>query len=203
MEPFKRLTGIVAPLDRVNVDTDQIIPKQFLKLIERTGFGRYLFYDWRFHPDGKPRTNFILNNPKYRGAKILLARANFGCGSSREHAVWALSDYGFKALIAPSFADILYNNCFKNGILPIVLDEATVDRFFEEVANHEGYSAEINLEQQTIRKPNGETVHFEIDAFRRKCLLEGLDDIELTLKHEAKIRAYEAQLSPFQMVQLR
>ena len=200
MEPFKNLIGIVAPLDRVNVDTDQIIPKQFLKLIERTGFGQYLFYDRRFHPDGKPRADFILNNPRYRGAIILLARANFGCGSSREHAVWALSDYGFKALIAPSFADILYNNCFKNGILPITLDEATVARFFEEVTNHEGYSVEIDLEHQTIRKPNGETVHFEIDSFRRKCLLEGLDDIELTLKYEDKIRAYEEQLKSFQMV---
>jgi 3-isopropylmalate/(R)-2-methylmalate dehydratase small subunit len=200
MDPFKQLTGIVAPLDRLNVDTDQIIPKQFLKLVERTGFGQYLFYDWRMDPDGKPKADFVLNDHRYKGAKILLARANFGCGSSREHAVWALSDYGFRALIAPSYADIFYNNCFKNGVLPITLDETMVDRLFREVTKLEKYQLEIDLEQQTIRKPNGENLRFEIDQFWKKCLLEGLDDIVLTLQHEEKIRAHEQRLSPFRLV---
>lgn len=200
MKPFRDLTGIVVPLDRVNVDTDQIIPKQFLKLTERTGFGRYLFYDWRFHPDGKPKADFILNYPRYKGGSILLSRGNFGCGSSREHAVWAFLDYGFKVLIAPSYADIFYNNCFKNGILPITLDEGTVSQLFDQVARQEAYSLSIDLESQTIRKPNNDSLHFKIDPFRKKCLLEGLDDISLTLQHEEKIRSHERKLHPFQLV---
>ena len=201
MEPFKRVKGIVAPLDRVNVDTDQIIPKQFLKLVQRTGFGQYLFYDWRFHPDGKPKAEFVLNEPKYSGAKILIARANFGCGSSREHAAWSLLDYGFRAIIAPSFADIFYNNCFKNGILLITLDETIIERYFGNVAKHPGFSLEIDLAQQTILDSDGSVVRFDIDPFRKKALLEGLDDIELTLKHAEKIREYESQLRPIQLIQ--
>jgi 3-isopropylmalate/(R)-2-methylmalate dehydratase small subunit len=199
MEPFKHLKGKVAPIDRVNVDTDQIIPKQFLKLVERTGFGQFLFYDWRFDQDGKPNPNFILNDPRYNAAKILLSRSNFGCGSSREHAVWALSDYGFKAVIASSYADIFYNNCFKNGLLLITLDEGKVDHLFKEATKPEGCSLEISLEEQTIRN-DGEIIRFEIDAYRKKCLLEGLDDIALTLEQEHKIRAYEQGLSRFQLV---
>lgn len=201
MEPFKRVKGIVAPLDRVNVDTDQIIPKQFLKLVQRTGFGQYLFYDWRFHPDGKPKAEFVLNEPKYSGAKILIARANFGCGSSREHAAWSLLDYGFRAIIAPSFADIFYNNCFKNGILLITLDETIIERYFDNVAKHPGFSLEIDLAQQTILDSDGSVVRFDIDPFRKKALLEGLDDIELTLKHAEKIREYESHLRPIQLIQ--
>jgi len=200
MEPFKQQTGIVVPLDRVNVDTDQIIPKQFLKLVERTGFGRYLFNDWRFQPDGTPKTDFVLNQPRYQGGKILLARENFGCGSSREHAVWALADYGFRALIAPSYADIFYNNCFKNGVLPITLNESTVNQLFDDVDKQEGYSLQVDLQKQTVRKPDGVELGFKIDEFRRKCLLEGLDDISLTLLHEEKIRAYEQKLAPFQVI---
>ena len=201
MEPFKRVKGIVAPLDRVNVDTDQIIPKQFLKLVQRTGFGQYLFYDWRFHPDGKPKAEFVLNEPKYSGAKILISRANFGCGSSREHAAWSLLDYGFRAIIAPSFADIFYNNCFKNGILLVTLDETIIERYFDYVAKHPGFSLEIDLAQQTILNSDGSVVRFDIDPFRKKALLEGLDDIELTLKHAEKIREYESQLRPIQLIQ--
>jgi len=200
MDPFKPQIGVVVPVDRVNVDTDQIIPKQFLKLTERTGFGRYLFYDWRFQPDGTERVDFILNHPRYKGGKILLARANFGCGSSREHAVWALSDYGFKVLIAPSYADIFYNNCVKNGILPITLDETTVSQLFEETARQEGYSLRVDLETQTIGKPDGHDLRFNVDPFRKKCLLEGLDEISLTLLHEQEIRSYEHKLHPFQLV---
>ncbi len=200
MEPFKHLNGIVAPLDHVNVDTDQIVPKQVLKLVERTGFGQFLFYDWRFDHDGKPKQNFILNDPRYKAAKILLSRANFGCGSSREHAVWALSDYGFKALIASSYADIFYNNCFKNGLLLITLDEGKVDHLFEEATEPEARSLEISLEEQTIRNDD-EIIRFEIDAYRKKCLLEGLDDIALTLEQEHKIRAHEQGLSRFRLVQ--
>jgi len=201
LEPFKRVKGIVAPLDRVNVDTDQIIPKQFLKLVQRTGFGQYLFYDWRFHPDGKPKAEFVLNEPKYSGAKILIARANFGCGSSREHAAWSLLDYGFRAIIAPSFADIFYNNCFKNGILLITLDETIIERYFDNVAKHPGFSLEIDLAQQTILDSDGSVVRFDIDPFRKKALIEGLDDIELTLKHAEKIREYESHLRPIQLIQ--
>jgi 3-isopropylmalate/(R)-2-methylmalate dehydratase small subunit len=200
MEPFKKQTGIVVPLDRVNVDTDQIIPKQFLKLVERTGFGRYLFNDWRFQPDGTPKTDFVLNQPRYKGGKILLARENFGCGSSREHAVWALADYGFKALIAPSYADIFYNNCFKNGVLPITLNEPTISQLFDEVEKQESFSLQVDLQKETIRKPDGVELGFKIDEFRRKCLLEGLDDISLTTLHEEKIRAYEQKLAPFQVI---
>jgi 3-isopropylmalate/(R)-2-methylmalate dehydratase small subunit len=202
MKCFKEFSGIVAPLDRVNVDTDQILPKQFLKLLERTGYAQYLFLDWRFDANGNPRPNFSLNQPRYKGAKILLARRNFGCGSSREHAAWALTDYGFRVVIAPSYADIFYNNCFKNGILPITLSDATIDQLFEEVEEGEGYSLAIDLEKQRIRKPNQEDLHFEIDPFRKKCLLEGLDDISLTLQHEEKIRSYEQKLQSFQLVDI-
>jgi len=200
MEPFTLVNGIVAPLDRVNVDTDQIIPKQFLKLTGRTGFGRYLFFDWRYDGEGRLKRDFILNEPRYHGARILLTHRNFGCGSSREHAVWALADYGFRVLIAPSFADILYNNCLKNSVLPVTLSEATVDTLFEDITKQEGYSIEVDLQQQMIVKPNRDQIHFDIDPFRKKCLIEGLDDIELTLKHNDKIRAYEERLKTFQFV---
>ena len=201
MEPFTRYEGTVVPLNRVNVDTDQIIPKQFLKLTQRTGFGKYLFYDWRFLEDGKPRDEFVFNDPRYRDGKILLTRANFGCGSSREHAVWALLDYGFRALIAPSYADIFYNNCFKNGVLPITASDLQVDELFAEAAAHDGYALSIELQNQTITKPDGQAIRFEIDPFMKKCLLEGLDDISLTLQHEEEIRSYELKLKPFQMVE--
>jgi len=202
MDKFRQLKGIVVPIDRVNVDTDQLIPKQYLKLLERTGLGKYLFSDWRFNPDGTPKSDFVLNNPRYRGGRILLARQNFGSGSSREHAVWALKDYGFSALIAPSFADIFYNNCFKNGVLPIILSEALVSQLFADVTRQEGYALEIDLETQAIRKPEGQSLHFEIDLFRKKCLLEGFDDISLTLQHEKEIREYEQKLKSFQAVDL-
>jgi 3-isopropylmalate/(R)-2-methylmalate dehydratase small subunit len=178
-------------MDRSNVDTDQIIPKQFLKRIERTGFGQFLFFDWRYLDDGTDNPEFELNRPEYRGASVLMARRNFGCGSSREHAPWALEDYGFRVLIAPSFADIFYNNCFKNGILPIKLDEATVDDLFARAAAHQGYTLAVSLENSTITDAYGLSLKFEIDAFRRHCLLNGLDDIGLTLQHEPKIAAYE------------
>jgi 3-isopropylmalate/(R)-2-methylmalate dehydratase small subunit len=194
MEPFKTFTGIVAPLDRVNVDTDQIIPKQFLKRIERTGFGRFLFYDWRYTEDGKLNPDFVLNQKRYEGASILLTRSNFGCGSSREHAPWALKDYGFKVIIAPSFADIFFNNCFKNGMLPIVLPDETVDELFKRVLAKEGYKLTVDLESQTLKDEEGLIIHFEIDPFRKKCLLEGLDDIALTLQLEDKISAYEKKM---------
>jgi 3-isopropylmalate/(R)-2-methylmalate dehydratase small subunit len=203
MKPFKHQKGIVVPLDRVNVDTDQIIPKQFLKLIERTGFGQYVFYDWRFQTTDTPNANFVLNHPRYKGGSVLLTRANFGCGSSREHAAWALLDYGFNVLIAPSYADIFYNNCFKNGILPVVLDEAAVSQLFEEVAEEDGYSVVTDLEHQTIRKPDGTDIHFNIDQFRKKCLLEGLDDISLTLQHEEEIQSHEKKLPPFQVIDVK
>jgi len=200
MEKFTKLTGIVMPLDRPNVDTDAIIPKQFLKSIKRTGFGPNLFDEWRYLDHGEPgmdnskrpiNPDFVLNQPRYQGAQILLARENFGCGSSREHAPWALLDYGFRVIIAPSFADIFYNNCFKNGILPIVLDAETVDELFREVEANEGYTLTVDLENQTITKPDGTVIPFEIDAFRKHRLLEGLDDIGLTLEHADEIRAYE------------
>jgi len=200
MEPFNQQIGVVVPLDRVNVDTDQIIPKQFLKLVGRTGFGRYLFHDWRFHSDGTPNMDFVLNQARYAGGKILLTRENFGCGSSREHAVWALEDYGFKVLVAPSYADIFYNNCFKNGVLPITLDESVVSDLFSETESHEVYSLHVDLAKQTIRKPNGAELGFDIDQFRRRYLLEGLDDISLTLQHEQSIRSYESKLSPIQVI---
>lgn len=188
------------PLDRANVDTDAIIPKQFLKSIKRTGFGPNLFDEWRYMDRGEPgmdnskrriNPDFVLNQARYRGASILLARDNFGCGSSREHAPWALLDYGFRAIIAPSFADIFFNNCFKNGILPIVLEATQVSTLFDEVAATEGYRLAIDLESQTITRPSGQLWNFHVDAFRRTCLLEGLDDIGLTLQHATEIRAYE------------
>ncbi len=191
MQPFVKHSGIVAPIDRPNIDTDQIIPKQFLKRIERTGFGQFLFYDWRYRNDGSDNPDFILNQPPYDKATILLARQNFGCGSSREHAPWALLDYGFRVIIAPSLADIFYNNCFKNGILPIRLDEAQVDQLFERALKQPGYKLTVDLESTQISDDQGLSIPFEVDAFRRQCLLEGLDDISLTLEHEDKIAAYE------------
>ncbi len=196
MQPFTKLTGTVAALDRVNVDTDQIIPKQFLKRIERTGFGEFLFFDWRFRDDGSPNPDFELNRPESRGATILLAGSNFGCGSSREHAPWALLDYGFRAIIAPSYADIFYNNCFKNGILPIQLSETQVSDLFRRAKSSGGrYQLTVDLEKQEVSDGAGLRLSFEVDPFRRHCLLHGLDDIGLTLQHEEKILAYEQRLS--------
>ncbi len=200
MKAFTTLTALVAPLDRANVDTDAIIPKQFLKSIRRAGFGPYLFDEWRYLDRGEPdmdcsnrplNPNFVLNQPQYQGAEILLTRENFGCGSSREHAPWALEDYGFRAIIAPSFADIFYNNCFKNGILPIVLDAALVDGLFEEM--EDGYRLTINLEKQTITTPSGQVIEFAVDETRKYRLMNGLDDISLTLQHADEIRRYEAE----------
>lgn len=199
MQPFTTLSGIVAPLDRANVDTDAIIPKQFLKTIRRTGLGVSLFYDWRYKDapsDGRtdglvPDSSFVLNNPRYHGTQILLARENFGCGSSREHAPWALLDYGFRAIIAPSYADIFYNNCFKNGILPVVLSPQEVDALFSEVSRTPGYRLTIDLPSQTVRTPSGETFSFSIDAVRKSHLLEGLDEVGLALKKDSKITLYE------------
>ncbi|MBN2477069.1 MAG: 3-isopropylmalate dehydratase small subunit [Pirellulales bacterium] len=191
MRAFTQHTGLVVPMDRVNVDTDQIIPKQFLKRIERTGFGQFLFFDWRFLDDGSDNPDFELNRPEHTGASILLARRNFGCGSSREHAPWALEDYGFRVLIAPSFADIFYNNCLKNAVLPIKLDEATIDDLFTRAARHEGYRLNVDLRSRTITDDHGLSLSFELDEFRRQCLLNGLDDIALTLEHEPQIAAYE------------
>ena len=180
-------------MDRSNVDTDQIIPKQFLKRIERTGFGKFLFYDWRYLDDESDNPEFELNRPEYAGASILLARRNFGCGSSREHAPWALADYGFRVLIAPSFADIFYNNCFKNGMLPLKFDEAAVDDLFARATAREGYRLSVDLEACTVTDEHGFALAFEIDPFRRHCLLNGLDDIGMTLEHEDKITAYETR----------
>ena len=200
MDKFTQLNGLVVPLDRANVDTDAIIPKQFLKSIKRSGFGVNLFDDWRYLNTGEPgmdnstrplNEDFVLNKPRYKGAQVLLARENFGCGSSREHAPWALEDYGFRVVIAPSYADIFFNNCFKNGILPIILDEQIVDQLFKEVEASEGYQLNIDLEAQTVTTPSGESIAFEVDAFRKHCLLNGLDDIGLTLQHTDDIKAYE------------
>jgi 3-isopropylmalate/(R)-2-methylmalate dehydratase small subunit len=191
MRPFTTHTGLVLPMDRSNVDTDQIIPKQFLKRIERTGFGKFLFFDWRYHDDGSDNAAFELNKPEYRGASVLLARRNFGSGSSREHAPWALEDYGFRAIVAPSFADIFYNNCFKNGLLPIRLDEAAVEELFQRAAAHPGYKLTVDLEKREIRDEYGLHFPFEVDDFRRHCLLNGLDDIAMTLERADKIAAYE------------
>jgi len=191
MRAFSSHTGLVLPMDRSNVDTDQIIPKQFLKRIERTGFGQFVFFDWRFLDDGADNPEFELNRPQYQGASILLARRNFGCGSSREHAPWALEDYGFRVLIAPSFADIFYNNCFKNGLLPIRLDEPAVDDLFARASRHSGYRLTVDLESRTITDDHGLSLPFKVDDFRRHCLLNGLDDVALTLDHEDKITAYE------------
>ncbi|MEB3101334.1 3-isopropylmalate dehydratase small subunit [Ferviditalea candida] len=191
MEAFKKHTGIVAPVDRVNVDTDAIIPKQFLKRIERTGFGQFLFFEWRLLENGEPNPGFEMNKPRYQGASVLISRANFGCGSSREHAPWAIMDYGFKVVIAPSFADIFYNNCFKNGILPIKLSEEQVEELFQRTAGHEGYQLTVDLENKRITDAYGLDIPFDLDEHRRQFLLLGLDDIGLTLQHEDKIAAYE------------
>ena len=194
MEKFLQHSGIVAPVDRVNVDTDAIIPKQFLKRIERTGFGQFLFFEWRFLEDGKTlNEHFEMNKPRYKGASVLLSRANFGCGSSREHAPWAILDYGFKVIVAPSFADIFYNNCFKNGILPIKLSEEQVEELFQRTAKHEGYQLHVDLENKVLRDDHGLEINFDLDEHRRQFLLQGLDDISLTLQHEDKIAAYEAK----------
>jgi len=200
MQAFTKLKGLVAPLDRANVDTDAIIPKQFLKSIKRTGYGPFLFDELRYEDVGEPemdctnrprKADFILNQPRYQGASILLARENFGCGSSREHAPWALLDFGFRCVIAPSFADIFYNNCFKNGILPIVLDDAAMDVLFSECETNEGYALDVDLEAQAVTTPSGVRLVFEVDAFRKHCLLNGLDDIGLTLTDADAIHAYE------------
>ncbi len=203
MQPFRVLTGLVAPLDRANVDTDAIIPKQFLKSVNRSGFGPNLFDAWRYLDSGEPgmdmsrrrlNPDFVLNQPRYQGAQILLARRNFGCGSSREHAPWALGDYGFRAIIAPSYADIFFNNCFKNGLLPIVLPETSVERLFHDTAAFPGFKLSIDLERQTVATSDGGTLFpFDVDAFRKHCLLNGLDDIGLTLTHADEIRAFEAK----------
>ncbi|MDB5900273.1 MAG: leuD [Ramlibacter sp.] len=202
MDKFIVHKGLVAPMDRENVDTDAIIPKQFLKSIRKTGFGPNLFDEWRYLDKGepgedsskrKPNPDFVLNQPRYQGASILLARKNFGCGSSREHAPWALQQYGFRALIAPSFADIFFNNCFKNGVLPIVLPEPAVARLFDEVHAFPGYQLTVDLDRQVVVKAQGEEIPFEVQAFRRYCLLNGFDDIGLTLLQSDKIKAFEAQ----------
>ncbi len=192
MRAFTKHTGLVALMDRSNVDTDQIIPKQFLKRIERTGFGEFLFYDWRYLDDGSDNPEFELNRPRYRGASILVSRRNFGCGSSREHAPWALEQYGFRVILASSFADIFFNNCFKNGMLPIVLDEATIADLFARAEAREGYQLTVDLESKTIADDAGLVIKFQVDDFRRHCLMHGLDDIGLTLEQEGKITAYEA-----------
>jgi 3-isopropylmalate/(R)-2-methylmalate dehydratase small subunit len=193
MQPFRTHTGKVAPLYRANVDTDQIIPKQFLKRIERTGFGEFLFNDWRRSPEGLPNPDFVLNQPRYTGASILVTDKNFGCGSSREHAVWALADYGFRAVIAPSFADIFANNCAKNGVLTVVLSEEEVAGIARRASDATAYQLNINLETCTVQDERDFRAHFQIDDFTRHCLLEGLDNIGLTLQHEAEIVAYEAR----------
>ena len=193
MEPFRTHTGLAAPLTRPNVDTDQIIPKQFLKRIERTGFGEFLFYDWRYRADGTPDPSFVLNEPRYGGATILIAGRNFGCGSSREHAPWALLDYGFRAVIAPSFADIFANNCTKNGIVPVALSEEDVALLMRRAAEVPGYRVTVDLAAREVRDERGFKAGFDFDDFRRYCLMEGLDDIGLTLRHESEIAAYEAR----------
>ncbi|WP_396435627.1 3-isopropylmalate dehydratase small subunit [Limnohabitans sp.] len=202
MKKFTVHQGLVAPMDRANVDTDAIIPKQFLKSIRKTGFGPNLFDEWRYLDKGepgqdpasrKPNPDFVLNLPRYQGASVLLARKNFGCGSSREHAPWAIDQYGFRCVIAPSFADIFFNNCFKNGLLPIVLPEAVVAQLFDEVAAFPGYELTVDLERQVVVRPQGQEIPFEVQAFRKFCLLNGLDDIGLTLRHADKIKAFEAE----------
>jgi 3-isopropylmalate/(R)-2-methylmalate dehydratase small subunit len=193
MLPFRVHTGTPAPLDLPNVDTDQIIPKQFLKRVERTGFGQFLFYDWRYTADGSADASFVLNEPKYEGASILIAGRNFGCGSSREHAPWALLDYGFRAVVAPSFADIFQNNCTKNGVLPVTLSDEEVEELSRRAREREGYRLTIDLERREVRDDFGFGATFVCDEFRRRCLLEGLDDIGLTLRHESNISEYEAR----------
>ena len=200
MEKFHTFTGLVAPMDRANVDTDAIIPKQFLKSIKRSGFGQNLFDEWRYLDHGEPgmdpaqrqpNPDFVLNQPRYQAAQILLARANLGCGSSREHAPWSLQDYGFRVIVAPSFADIFFNNCFKIGLLPIILDSAILDRLFEEMKLNIGYSLTVDLENQMVITPSKEAFNFEVDSFRKHCLLNGLDEIGLTLQHAEKIKQFE------------
>ncbi len=202
MKKFTRIDGLVVPLDRANVDTDAIIPKQFLKSIKRSGFGPNAFDEWRYLDRGEPgmdnskrqvNKEFVLNQPRYQGAEVLLTRENFGCGSSREHAPWALEDYGFRVIIAPSFADIFFNNCFKNGLLPIMLDAAIVDELFAAVEANAGYKLQVNLESQTIVTPDGKEVSFDMDTFRKHCLINGLDDIGLTLQHVADIKTFEVK----------
>jgi 3-isopropylmalate/(R)-2-methylmalate dehydratase small subunit len=202
MQPFRIHKGLVAPMDRDNVDTDAIIPKQFLKSIKKSGFGPNLFDEWRYLDLGypgqdpnsrKPNPDFVLNQPRFQGASVLIARKNFGCGSSREHAPWALEQYGFRALIAPSYADIFFNNCFKNGLLPIVLPEHVVGQLFDEVAAFTGYELTIDLERQVVVKPDGSAIPFDVQPFRKYCLLNGFDDVGLTLRHADKIKAYEAE----------
>jgi 3-isopropylmalate/(R)-2-methylmalate dehydratase small subunit len=191
MESLRKHIGKVVPLDRAHVDTDAIIPKQFLKRIERSGFGQFLFYEWRFDEAGQPNPDFVLNYPIYQGASILLARENFGCGSSREHAPWSLADYGFRVVIAPSFADIFYNNCFQNGMLPLVLPEEQVQELFERTKEHEGYQLTVDVENLVVEDDNGFHTSFDLDSYRRHCLVNGLDFIGLTLQHEDKISQYE------------
>ena len=202
MKAFTQHSGLVAPLDRANVDTDQIIPKQFLKSIKRSGFGQNLFDEWRYMDVGQPgqdcanrplNTDFVLNFARYQGASVLLARENFGCGSSREHAPWALEEYGFRSVIAPSYADIFFNNSFKNGMLPIILTESEVDELFQQCEATEGYQLSVDLAAQTVTRPDGKVYHFEVDAFRKHCLLNGLDDIGLTLQEDQAIAAFEAK----------
>ncbi|MBK6632211.1 MAG: 3-isopropylmalate dehydratase small subunit [Betaproteobacteria bacterium] len=202
MKAFKSLNGLVCPLDRANVDTDAIIPKQFLKSIKRSGFGPYLFDEWRYEDFGEPgmdcstrplKKDFVLNQPRYAGAQVLLARDNFGCGSSREHAPWAIEDYGFRVVIAPSFADIFFSNCYKNGVLPIVLPADVVDKLFKECAAKEGYKLDVNLEAQKVTTPSGESFAFDITPHRKHCMLNGLDEIGLTLQHADEIKAFEAK----------
>jgi 3-isopropylmalate/(R)-2-methylmalate dehydratase small subunit len=191
MQAFKNFTGMVAPLDRANVDTDQIIPKQFLKAVVRAGMGKGLFVDWKRNPDGSQNQDFALNKPRFQGASILVARKNFGCGSSREHAVWALEDAGFRAVISSEFADIFHNNCLKNGFLPVTLAPDEVEHIFRATGDYEAYRLTIDLEKQTVSDDFGWTAHFEIEPFDKKCMLEGLDDIALTLAHEDRIVTYE------------
>ena len=192
MNPFRTHTGLVAPLDKANVDTDQIIPKQFLKRIERTGFGEFLFFDWRYSPDGKLNPSFVLNESRYQGASILVAGKNFGCGSSREHAPWALAEYGFRVVIASSFADIFANNCFKNGMLAVALPEPVVAELMNRAQQNNGYELTVDLERQLLEDSKGLSISFGVGDFQRYCLLEGLDDIALTLRHEDQIKTFEA-----------
>jgi 3-isopropylmalate/(R)-2-methylmalate dehydratase small subunit len=193
MEPFVKLDGLVTPLDRVNVNTDEITPARYLKTIKRTGFADILFANWRYLNDGKPNPDFVLNKPRYQGSSILLAGDNFGCGSSREHAPWAIGEYGFRCLIAPSFADIFYNNCFNNSILPVTLDESIVEELFAEVEATVGYRLSVDLEAQTVTTPSGRVFRFDIDSFKKQALLQGLDNIGWTLSHDDDISAYEAR----------
>ena len=204
MKAFTQHTGLVCPLDRANVDTDQIIPKQFLKSIKRTGFGPNLFDEWRYLDVGQPyqdnskrpvNQDFVLNHERYQGASVLLARENFGCGSSREHAPWALDEYGFRSIIAPSFADIFFNNSFKNGLLPIILSDEEVDELFKQVEANPGYQLTVDLQAQAVTRPDGKVLHFEIDAFRKHCLLNGLDDIGLTMEKAPAIQTFETQMA--------